>query len=37
MFNIWHNTRGQADQYFVCKDDKVLIGIPKWIVRIFTN
>lgn len=30
---IWHNTRGSADQYFVCVGDKVLFQIPNFIGR----
>ena len=33
-YNIWHNTNGIADQYFVCKGDKVMFQIPKWIGRL---
>lgn len=31
---IWHNTRGIADQYFVCNGEKVLFQIPNWLGRL---
>lgn len=31
---IWHNTRGIADEYFVCKGDDVLFKIPNLIGRL---
>jgi len=34
MFRVWHNTRGIADQYFVCKGTKVLFQIPNIIGRL---
>ena len=33
--HIWHNTRGNADEYFICKGNKVLFRIPKWVGRWF--
>ncbi len=31
---VWHNTNGIADEYFVCKGDDVLFGIPKFIGKL---
>ena len=33
---IWHNTRGIADQFFVCKGEKVLFQIPNWLGYLLT-
>ena len=34
---IWHNTRGSANQYFVCVGDKVLFQIPNFIGRLIES
>ena len=31
---VWHNVRMMANQYFVCKGNKVKFGIPRWLGRI---
>lgn len=33
--NVWHNTRGIADQYFLCRGNRVLFQIPKFIGKWF--
>ena len=35
--NIWHNTRGKADQYFVVIGDRVLFQIPKWLGKVISG
>lgn len=35
--NIWHNTRGCANQYFICNHNKVLFQIPKWLGKLLTK
>ena len=34
---IWHNTNGIANQYFVCKSNRVLFQIPNWLGRLLTK
>lgn len=34
---IWHNARGYADQYFVCRNGKVLFQIPNFLGRILNH
>jgi len=31
--NIWHNTNGKANQYFICKGERVLFGFPIGLVE----
>lgn len=32
---IWHNTRGIANQYFICRGTHVYWQIPKWLGKLF--
>jgi hypothetical protein len=32
--NIFHNMRGIANEYFVCRGDKVLFKIPNFVGKI---
>lgn len=32
-WHIWHNTNGQADQYFICRGYRVYWQIPHWLGR----
>ena len=34
-YNVWHNDRGLANQYFICKGTKVLFQIPNFIGKLF--
>ena len=31
---VWHNTRGEADQYFLCRGVQVYCQLPKWLARL---
>ena len=33
--SIWHNTRGIANQYFICRGDKVLCQVPNILGKMF--
>lgn len=35
--SIWHNTRGIANQYFICHGDKVLCQIPNIIGKMLSG
>jgi len=37
IIHLWHNTQGDADQYFVRKGEKILFRIPKWLGRLLMS